>query len=63
MKPRLIQRAPTVPLEVHLRTIASKNRERDAAYQAGHADGWILGYEAGLRAQLDEARLALGEVA
>jgi len=53
----------SVPLAVHLRTLESKNRERDDAYACGYDAGFVDGTEAGMRATLAEARAALGTAA
>lgn len=52
--------ADTVPVEVHMRTIESKNAERDQAYGDGYEAGLLDGIEIGMRATLAEARAALG---
>lgn len=52
-----------VSLAVHQHTIELKNAERDRAYQDGYDAGFVDGLEAGLRAELAEARAALGRAA
>ena len=46
-----------------LRLIETLTAERDAAYAAGWDAGYSQGLEDGLRALLDDARLALGRAA
>jgi len=58
-----LDREPMVPLSQVLDLMAEKHEERDRAYQDGRAAGYAQGFEDGLRALLEDARLALGSAA